>query len=102
MAGFAFDKPLTWIVILVIVLLIFGAGKLPEIGRSFGKSIKEFKTETQAGLNDTTPSPVIEPKVKPSEALNSSDTEFTIRRTIRRLEDGTEEVTEERVPSRKA
>ncbi|MCX5776928.1 MAG: twin-arginine translocase TatA/TatE family subunit [Candidatus Firestonebacteria bacterium] len=32
------------IIILVIALLIFGAGKLPEVGRSLGKSIKEFKS----------------------------------------------------------
>lgn len=31
------------IVILIILLLIFGATKLPEIGRSFGKTISEFK-----------------------------------------------------------
>lgn len=31
------------IVILVILLLIFGAAKLPEIGRSLGKTISEFK-----------------------------------------------------------
>lgn len=31
------------IVILVVILLIFGPSKLPEIGRSFGKSIKEFR-----------------------------------------------------------
>lgn len=31
------------IVILVIALLIFGPAKLPEIGKSFGKAIGEFK-----------------------------------------------------------
>lgn len=31
------------IVILLIVLLLFGAAKLPEIARSLGKAIKEFK-----------------------------------------------------------
>ena len=31
------------LVILLICLLIFGAGKLPEIGKSIGKTIKEFK-----------------------------------------------------------
>lgn len=31
------------IVILVILLLIFGAAKLPEIGKAFGKTISEFK-----------------------------------------------------------
>ena len=31
------------IVILVIVLLLFGAKKLPEIAKALGKSVKEFK-----------------------------------------------------------
>ncbi len=31
------------VVILLIVLLLFGASKLPEIARSLAKSIKEFK-----------------------------------------------------------
>lgn len=30
-------------IILVIIMIIFGAGKLPEIGSAFGKSIKNFK-----------------------------------------------------------
>ncbi len=30
-------------IILVIIMIIFGAGKLPEIGNAFGKSIKNFK-----------------------------------------------------------
>jgi len=35
--------PLELGLILVIVLLIFGAGKLPQIGRAFGDTIREFK-----------------------------------------------------------
>lgn len=31
------------IIILVVVLIIFGAGKLPEIGEGLGKGIKSFK-----------------------------------------------------------
>lgn len=31
-------------VILVIIMIIFGAGKLPEIGNAFGRSIKNFKS----------------------------------------------------------
>ena len=31
------------LVILVIVLVIFGAGKLPQIGQNLGKAIKNFK-----------------------------------------------------------
>ncbi|WP_028325531.1 twin-arginine translocase TatA/TatE family subunit [Desulfatirhabdium butyrativorans] len=34
------------VVILVIVLIIFGAGKLPEIGGGLGKAIRNFKEAT--------------------------------------------------------
>ena len=33
-------------IILLIVIVIFGAGKLPEIGGALGKSIREFKQQT--------------------------------------------------------
>ncbi|ROQ91182.1 twin-arginine translocase TatA/TatE family subunit [Desulfosoma caldarium] len=35
------------LVILLIVLIIFGAGKLPEIGAGLGKGIRNFKKATQ-------------------------------------------------------
>jgi sec-independent protein translocase protein TatA len=35
------------IVILVIIVIIFGAGKLPEIGSGIGKGIKNFKQATR-------------------------------------------------------
>lgn len=34
------------IIILVIILIVFGAGKLPEIGTGIGKGIKNFKKAT--------------------------------------------------------
>jgi len=39
---FGFGMP-ELIVILVIVLVVFGAGRLPEIGGALGKSIRNFK-----------------------------------------------------------
>jgi len=39
---FGFGMP-ELIIILAIVLVIFGAGRLPEIGGAFGKSIRNFK-----------------------------------------------------------
>ena len=36
------------ILILVIGLVVFGPGKLPEVGRAVGKSIREFKKATTA------------------------------------------------------
>jgi sec-independent protein translocase protein TatA len=35
------------IVILVIVLIIFGAGKLPQIGAGMGQAIRNFKSSTK-------------------------------------------------------
>lgn len=35
------------IVILIIILIIFGAGKLPEIGSGLGRGIKNFKKAAQ-------------------------------------------------------
>jgi sec-independent protein translocase protein TatA len=36
-------QPMHLLVLLVIVLIIFGPGKLPELGSSIGKTIKGFK-----------------------------------------------------------
>lgn len=40
------------IVILVIILIIFGAGKLPEIGAGMGKAIRNFKSATSESGKD--------------------------------------------------
>ncbi len=40
------------IVILVIIVIIFGAGKLPEIGSGIGKGIKNFKDATNKNDDD--------------------------------------------------
>jgi len=40
------------VIILVIIILIFGANRLPEIGRGIGRGIKNFKEATNKGAND--------------------------------------------------
>lgn len=35
------------VVALVLALVIFGPGKLPEVGKAIGKSIKEFKSASK-------------------------------------------------------
>ena len=35
--------PMELIIVLVVVLIIFGVGRLPEIGGAMGKAIKEFR-----------------------------------------------------------
>ncbi len=40
-----------WLVILAIVILVFGAAKLPDLARGTGQALRIFKTETK-GLRD--------------------------------------------------
>ncbi|MBS4215965.1 MULTISPECIES: twin-arginine translocase TatA/TatE family subunit [Neobacillus] len=40
------------ILILVLALIIFGPKKLPEIGRAFGQTLKEFKKSTRELTED--------------------------------------------------
>lgn len=62
--------PLELIIILVIVMVIFGAGKLPEIGAALGKSIRSFKEEskgkpeTPAAATTTAAAKTTEPEKK--------------------------------------
>ncbi len=46
-----------WLVILVIVVLVFGAAKLPELARGTGQALRIFKSETK-GLRDDDEKPV--------------------------------------------
>lgn len=39
--------------ILLIVLIIFGPGKLPDLGRGLGKGIREFKDALKGGMEGT-------------------------------------------------
>ncbi len=45
------------LIVLVIIMIIFGAGKLPQIGSSLGKGISNFKKSFSAG-DDNTIAPV--------------------------------------------
>ncbi len=43
------------LLILAIILILFGVGKLPEIGSGMGKAIRNFKKATEEGEIDITP-----------------------------------------------
>jgi sec-independent protein translocase protein TatA len=49
------------LMVLVIVLLLFGAKRIPEIAGSMGKGIREFKKNVHDGLNEPTNGPPVEP-----------------------------------------
>ena len=42
--------PFELILILVIVLLIFGVGKLPQVGEAMGKAVRQFRKSQESGM----------------------------------------------------
>ena len=69
-------SPITIIVILVVVFLIFGAGKLPEIGSGLGKALKNFKNSVSGKDEiDVTPEDSEKDKTtsKPKKKTDSKD-----------------------------
>lgn len=43
----------TWVIILVVVLVLFGATRLPALSRSIGQSIRIFRKEVKDGAEST-------------------------------------------------
>ncbi|MCA9877177.1 MAG: twin-arginine translocase TatA/TatE family subunit [Thermomicrobiales bacterium] len=68
MAGLGWQE---LVIVLVIIMIIFGAGKLPEIAKSLGQGVKEFREEASAPVvpATTTASRVDDIKASASEAV---------------------------------
>jgi len=61
------------VLILVIVLIIFGAGKIPQLGEGLGKAIKGFKKSVnEADAIDVTPPPSDAPEAPPSQVAQAA------------------------------
>ncbi len=67
MFGFS---PIAIVIILVIVFLIFGAGKLPDIGSGVGKALKNFKNSL-SGKDEIDVTPEEEPVQKKRQITGS-------------------------------
>ncbi len=52
------------LIVLVIVVIFFGVGKLPELGGAIGKSLTEFRKASQPNQPDAPRQPDDEPKDK--------------------------------------
>lgn len=52
--------PMQILIVAVVVIVLFGTGKLAGLGKSAGRSLREFKEETR-GLSQSTPEPAPEP-----------------------------------------
>jgi len=75
---------LEWLVILAIVVLVFGAAKLPDLARSSGQALRIFKTETKDlkdDKDDTSPeqreievrNQAVSPEVSPDVVVERRD-----------------------------
>jgi sec-independent protein translocase protein TatA len=53
--------PMELIVVLVIALIVFGPKKLPDLGRSLGGGMREFKNSITGGGDDREELPAAEP-----------------------------------------
>ena len=51
-----------WIILLVIVLIVFGVGRLPEIGGALGKSIREFRQSSKDEEKQESAKPAAQPE----------------------------------------
>ena len=66
--------PLEIILIIVVIALLFGARKLPELGKGLGQGIREFKKETNtSGTNTSGTAATTQAEIQnvPSQQLDS-------------------------------
>ena len=61
------------IIILVVVLVIFGPKRLPDLGRSLGRGMREFKDSVTGKDNDELPPPATVEKPEPTAAATPSE-----------------------------
>jgi sec-independent protein translocase protein TatA len=60
-------SPWHWAILAVVVILLFGAKKLPDAARSLGKSMRIFKSELrEMQTENKAPAPSIEPPATPA------------------------------------
>ena len=50
---------LHWLVVLLVILIVFGPKRLPELARALGEGIREFKKSFKDGVNETSEKPAI-------------------------------------------
>ena len=50
-------SPFHWLVVILIIVLLFGSKKIPDLAKSLGQGIKEFKKASQEGEKEATALP---------------------------------------------
>lgn len=60
------------ILILILVLVLFGAKRIPEIMRGFGQGLREFKEASQRAMSDIEDATSVEPEPRKPATTTSS------------------------------
>lgn len=74
MFGRLFDNPMVVIMILLVIVLLFGAPKLPGMARSLGQSMRIFKSEVREMKDDDKDSTVVDGETVDSDSTGSTST----------------------------
>lgn len=75
LAVFGLAGPWEWIIILVVVMIFFGAGKLPQVLGQMGRGVKAFKD----GMNE-----------KDAELLSDNSSELKTEKSKEKIQDAQE------------
>jgi sec-independent protein translocase protein TatA len=62
--GRMFESPATIIILIIVVILLFGAPKLPGLARSVGQSLRIFKSEVKQMKDEDTAAPAADQPVE--------------------------------------
>lgn len=66
------EFPMHWLIILVVVLILFGGRKIPELMRGFGEGVRGFKEGMHGNNQSSSTSAPATPAEKPAEDKKSS------------------------------
>jgi sec-independent protein translocase protein TatA len=62
-----------WILIFLVILLLFGAAKLPDLARGTGRALRIFKAETKGLRDDDSDESSDEPTYRETRGITSGD-----------------------------
>ena len=65
-------SPVHWVIVLIIVLLVFGPGRLAGVGKGLGEGIRSFKKGLNEDADDHPPTAAKPPEEKPQLPENRS------------------------------
>ena len=66
-------SPFHWVIVLLVIVLLFGAKKIPELAKGLGEGIKEFKKASHEGTKEAE-------KLKEGEKANDSKPNSEIKK----------------------